>query len=78
MEKRRKDYHRNNRNSNVTEENGYLARMRRELGLAPLRRDKRDCLSCDREFESRSYNERLCGICRGIKGEDAGVHQVYI
>lgn len=46
-----------------------LNRLRAENGLLPVIEKDRECLRCGVKFRSYHVNNRLCGVCGGVKFE---------
>lgn len=45
-------------------EHKQICKVRRELGFGPIIVKRRECLRCDREFESEGVQHRLCHNCK--------------
>ncbi len=42
-----------------------IARLRKKMGLPPIKKGVKKCLKCDIEFYSRDFaNERICENCK--------------
>ena len=55
---------------NLKDELIEINKMRKQLGLSPLKETKRKCLRCEQEFISSSYDNRMCDGCKIYTDEE--------